>query len=77
MIALLKTGEHFVLWTESICDFLIAYVEYIGSIDKKVFKILTDSNKMSTEELVEYINNNTYSYDSKIEEIYEIGKKLY
>ena len=77
MIALLKNGGHFVLWTESICDFLIAYVEYIGSIDKKVFKILTDSNKMSTEELIEYINDNTYSYDDKIEEIYEIGKKIY
>ena len=77
MIALLKGGSHFIIYTESICDFLIAYVEYIGSLDKRVFKILADSNKMSTEELIEYINDNVYSYDDKIEEIYEIGKRIY
>lgn len=77
MMALLKNNGHFIDGCENIKDFLIAYVEYAGSIDKKVFKILVDSNKMSTEELIEYINDNTYSYDDKIEEIYEIGKKLY
>ena len=77
MVALLKDGGHFILLTESVCEFLIAYVEYVGSIDTKVFRILANSNKMSTEELIEYINDNTYSYSDKIEEIYEIGKRIY
>lgn len=77
MIALLNSGCYFIDGCENINEFLIAYVEYIGSIDKKVFKILADSNKMSTEELIEYINDNTYSYDDKISEIYEVGKKIY
>lgn len=77
MIALLNSGQYFVLWTESICDFLLEYAKYIGSIDTKVFKILTDSNKMSTEELVEYINNNSYSCDEEIVEIYRVGEKVY
>ena len=77
MIAILNNGGHFMDGYENINDFLIAYVEYIGSIDKKVFKILVDSNKMSTEELIEYINDNVYSYEDKIAEIYELGKKLY
>lgn len=76
MIAILNSG-HFMDDYENINEFLIAYVEYIGSIDKKVFKILACSNKMSTEELIEYINDNTYSYDDRIVEIYELGKKLY
>lgn len=77
MIALLVNGGHFVDDYENINDFLIAYVEYVGCVDKKIFKILVDSNKMSTEELIEYINDNTYSYDDKIEEIYKIGEKIY
>lgn len=76
MIAILNSG-HFMDGYENIKDFLIAYVEYIGSIDKKVFKILVDSNEMSTEELIEYINDNTYSYEDKIQEVYELGKKIY
>ena len=77
MIALLNNGEYFVLGTESIGDFLFVYAEYIGNIDTNVFKILADSNKMSTKELVEYINKNTYSRDEEIVEIYEVGKKIY
>ena len=77
MIALLNSSGHFIDGYENINEFLIAYVEYIGSIDKKVFKILADSNKMSTEELIKYINDNVYSYEDKIAEIYEIGKKIY
>ena len=77
MIAILKNGGHFMDGYENINEFLIAYVEYIGSIDKKAFKILVDSNEMSTEELIEYINDNTYSYEDKIQEIYELGKKIY
>lgn len=77
MIALLNNNGYFIDGCENINEFLIAYVEYIGSVDKKVFKILADSNKMSTEELIKYINDNTYSYEDKIAEIYEIGKKIY
>ena len=77
MIAILNNGRYFMDGYENINEFLITYVEYIGSIDKKVFKILADSNKMSTEELIEYINDNTYSYDDRIVEIYELSKKLY
>lgn len=77
MIALLNSNGYFIDGCENINEFLIAYVEYIGSIDKRVFKILADSNKMSTEELIEYINDNVYSYEDKIVEIYEIGKKIY
>ena len=77
MIALLNNGHFFIDGCENINEFLIAYVEYIGAVDKKVFTILANSNEMSTEELIEYINDNTYSYEDKIVEIYEIGKKIY
>lgn len=77
MIALLNNNYYFISGCESVGEFLIAYVEYTGNIDKKVFKILVDSNEMSTKELIEYINNNVYSYDDKILEIYEVGKKIY
>lgn len=77
MIALLNSSGYFIDGNENINEFLIAYVEYIGSINKKIFKILVDSNEMSTEELIKYINDNTYSYEDKIVEIYEVGKKIY
>ena len=77
MIALLNSGHYFIDGCESVNELLVSYVEYIGVIDKKVFKILVDSDEMSTKELVKYINDNAYSYDDKIAEIYEVGKKLY
>lgn len=77
MVALLNNGQYFIDGCENINEFLIAYAKYIGAIDLKVFKILADSNAMSTKELVEYINDNTHSYDDKIVEIYEVGKKIY
>lgn len=77
MIALLNNGQYFIDGCENINEFLIAYAEYIGAIDTKVFKILADSNKMSTEELVKYINCNIHSWDDEIDEIYEVGKKIY
>lgn len=77
MIALLNDGGHFIDGCENINQLLIDYVEYVGFVDKKVFSILVDSNKMSTKELVEYINDNVYSSTDKIIEIYEIGKKIY
>ena len=77
MIALLNNGQYFIDGCESIKEFLISYVEYIGAVDKKVFTILANSNEMSTEELIEYINRSVYSYDDKIIEIYEVGKKIY
>lgn len=77
VVALLNSGCYFINGCENINEFLIAYVEYIGIIDRKVFKILADSNKMSIEELIKYINDNVFSYDDKILEIYEVGKKIY
>lgn len=77
MIALLNNCGYFIDGCENINEFLIAYVEYIGSVDKKVFKILSDSNEMSTKELIQYINDNVYSYEDKIAEIYELGKKIF
>lgn len=77
MIAILNNGGHFIDGYENINEFLIAYVEYVGAIDIKVFKILVDSNEMSKEELIKYINDNVYSYDDKIVEIYEVSKKIY
>lgn len=77
MIALLNDGYYFMDGCKNINEFLISYVEYDGAIDTKVFKILANSNEMSTEELIEYINDNMYSYDNKIVEIYEVGKKVY
>lgn len=77
MIALLNNGQYFIDGCDNVCDFLIAYAEYIGGIDMKVFKILSNSSQMSTEELVKYINDNSYSYEDEITEIYEVGKKVY
>lgn len=77
IIALLNSDGYFICDCKNINEFLIAYVEHIGSIDKKVFKILADSNEMSTDELIEYINKNAYSYEDKIIEIYELGEQLY
>ena len=77
MIALLNDGYYFVDGCKNINEFLISYVEYDGAIDAKVFKILANSNEMSTEELIEYINDNMYSYDNKIVKIYEVGKREY
>lgn len=77
MIALLKSDKYFIDSCKDIKDFLITYAEYIGTIDMKVFRVLANSNEMSTEELIKYINDNSYSYDYKITEIYEIGKKIY
>lgn len=75
MIALLNNDEYFYDDQTSVKDFLISYANYIG-LDMKIFKILADSGEMSTKELVEYINR--FCYDQEvINEIYEIGKKLY
>ena len=77
MIALLNSHSYFCSGEDNVKDFLIAYAEYIGSIDTKVFKILANSGEMTVKELIEYINNHCYSYDEKIQEIYELGKKFY
>jgi hypothetical protein len=42
----------------------------------KIFTILANSNEMSVEELVAYINNRCYGSE-EIVEIYEVGKKAY
>lgn len=77
MIAILNNGYYFEKDCNDINRFLISYVEYIGSLDKRVFEILVNSNAMSTSELIEYINDNTYSYNDKIIDIYEVGKQIY
>lgn len=77
MIALLNSNFYFCSGEDNVKDFLIAYVEYIGGIDTKVFKILANSGEMTVKELIEYINNRCYNYDEKIQEIYELGKKFY
>lgn len=77
MIALLNGSGYFIDSCKSVDEFLIAYAEYIGAIDMKVFKILINSNEMSTKELIGYINSNIYSFEDKIEEIYELGNKIY
>lgn len=76
MIAILNSG-YFIDKYENIKDFLVAYVSYIGSIDIKAFRILANSNEMTIEELINYINDHCYSYDDKIMEIYELDKKIY
>ena len=75
MIALLGDDSHFYDDKNNIRDFLISYANYIG-IDMKVFSILANSEEMSHKELVEYINRYCY-HGEEINEIYEIGKKLY
>lgn len=77
MIALLNEGYYFDNGCEDINKFLTDYVEYIDSLDKKVFEILANSNAMSTSELIKYINDNTYFYGDKIVEVYEVGNKIY
>lgn len=78
MIALLNGGRHFISdYADNINDFLIDYASYIGACDMKVLKILVNSNEMSTEELIEYINENAYSYEDKIAEIYELGATIF
>lgn len=77
MMALSNDDKHFASCCIGIKDFLIAYARHIGNIDMKVFEILVNSNEMSTEELVKYINDNSYSREDEITEIYEVGKKVY
>lgn len=77
MIALLNYGGYFIGSYENINEFLIAYAKHIGNIDTKVFEILANSNEMPTEELIKYINDNCYSIEEEITDIYEIGKKIY
>lgn len=43
----------------------------------RVFKILVNSNEMSIEELIEYINENAYSYEDKIVSIYKLGEIIF
>lgn len=76
MIAILNRS-YYMNGCDNIKDFLIAYVEYIGCNDTKAFRILANSDEMSVEELVSYINNNCYDYDDRIVEIYTLNKKLY
>ena len=76
MIALLNDNKYFTCCCKGVNDFLVAYATHIGSVDKKVFEILVNSGKMSTEELIEYINNEAYSWEDEIVEIYELGEKI-
>ena len=76
MIALLGNDSYFIKNHNNIKDFLITYATYIN-LDTKIFKILVDSNEMSIEELIEYINSHCWSFDDKITEIYETGEKIY
>lgn len=76
MIALLNNEyDYFIDEHDNIRDFLISYANYIG-LDMKVFNILANSGEMSHNELVDYINAHCYP-NEVINEIYEIGKKLY
>lgn len=75
MIALLDCDTYFYDDKTNVRDFLISYANYIG-LNMKIFNILANSGEMSTKELVEYINRYCYSNEA-INEIYEIGKKLY
>lgn len=77
MIALLNDGYYFMGGCKNINELLISYAEYTGAIDPKIFGILANSNKMSTEELIDYINDTVYSYNDKIMEIYEVGENIY
>ena len=76
MIALLNGDKHYMCCCKDIKDFLVAYAIHIGGIDTKVFEILVNSNQMSTEELIKYINDNVYSWEDEITEIYEVGEKI-
>lgn len=78
MIALLDGGRYFISdYADNINDLLIDYASYIGAIDMRVFKILVNSNEMSTDELIEYINQHAYSYEDKIVSIYELGTIIF
>ena len=78
MIALLDSGYYVANdYVDNINDFLVNYVSHIGAIDMKIFRILVNSNEMSTEELIEYINNNVLSYEDRILEVYELGNQIY
>lgn len=76
MVALLQYDKYYYDDKKNVKDFLISYADYIGVIDTKIFKILANSEEMSVEELVSYINR-LASYDDEIVEIYEVGKKVY
>lgn len=76
MIALLNDGfTYFIDNQKNIRDFLISYANYIG-LDIKIFSILANSGEMTVNELVEYINR-FCGIGEGINEIYEIGKKVY
>lgn len=76
MIALLNNEyDYYISGEDNIRDFLISYANYIG-LDMKVFGILVSSGEMSDKELVNYINAHCYP-NEVINEIYEIGKKLF
>ena len=78
MIALLNSGYYVANdYVGNINDFLVNYISHIGAIDMKIFRILVSSNEMSTEELIEYINDNVLSYEDKILEIYKLGNQIY
>ena len=77
MIAILNDCGYFMDGHDNVRDFLVAYVENIGIIDVKAFRILASSIEMTVEELINYINSNCYNYGYKIAEIYELGKKYY
>ena len=75
MIALLNDYTYFYDDKTNVRDFLVSYANYIG-FDMKIFNILANSGEMSIEELVNYINRFA-RVDEQINEIYEIGKKMY
>ena len=76
MIALLNEGKYFVNQeTNDVKDFLISYASWIG-LDVKIFIILVNSNELTTEELIKYINDNC-GYNEEICEIFEIKNKKY
>ena len=78
MIALLNSGHYFISdYAENINDLLIDYASYIGAVNMRVFKILVNSNEMSTEELIKYINEDAYSYEDKIISIYKLGEIIF
>ena len=75
MIALLGDDKYYVGVHDNTREFLLSYAEYIG-LDMKIFKTLANSDEWSIKDLVDYINRYGI-YDEVIEEIYEIGQKLF
>lgn len=76
MIALINGDKYFINQEiNNIKDFLIDYVADIG-LDVKIFTILVNSNELTTEELIKYINDNC-GYEEEIYEIFEIKNKVY